>query len=365
MNQKSRKLIFSFRRVSLITTVAVFFLILVGGIVRSTGAGMGCPDWPKCFGSWVPPTSVDQLPKNYAEIYVAQRVEKNERFASLLDNLGFSVLAAQIEQDESILDHEPFNATKTWIEYVNRLLGAVIGLLIILTFVYSLRLWKIDPYSTLLAFLALVVVVFQGWLGSIVVSTNLLQWMISVHMIVALLLVCLLLYIYFRSGTLIEASGQGSIPRVRRQVRYRWLLGVGILLMLAQVILGTQVREHIDLIASRFDYSDRYAWIAELGTVFYVHRSFSLVLLALHGYLVFRAYQERDRLPDVFRQLALLLGLLLIVILTGILMAYFGIPAFIQPLHLLLGSLIVGIQYYVWLKLGCSQVRTNKNFALV
>ena len=137
MNQKNLKNINSFRRVCLTTTVAVFLLILIGSIVRSTGAGMGCPDWPKCFGSWVPPTSAEQLPANYPEIYVAKRVEKNERFASLLTNMGFAHLAEEIRNDESIHEQEPFNATKTWIEYINRLAGAVIGLLIILTLVCS------------------------------------------------------------------------------------------------------------------------------------------------------------------------------------------------------------------------------------
>ncbi|NHE58519.1 COX15/CtaA family protein [Cyclobacterium plantarum] len=361
MNQKNRNPIYSFRRISFITTVAIFFLILVGGIVRSSGAGMGCPDWPKCFGSWVPPTSVDQLPKNYAEIYVAQRVEKNERFASLLSSLGFSALAVEIQQDKSILDHEPFNATKTWIEYINRLIGALIGLLIILTFAYSIRLRKVDPKITLLAFLSLVLVIFQGWLGSIVVSTNLLQWMISVHMIVALVLVCLLLYIHFRSGTLLTGNNLSSGQRTSV---YRSVLGIGIFLMVLQIILGTQVREHIDLIAADYGYSDRFAWIDELGITFYVHRSFSLVLLGLHLYLAYSFYRRKDISPAIFRQFSWLLGLLLTVILSGVLMAYFGIPAFIQPIHLLLGSLIIGFQYYIWLELGVEKMHP-KNIALV
>ncbi|AKP51649.1 COX15/CtaA family protein [Cyclobacterium amurskyense] len=351
MNQTNLNNINSFRSVCFITTVAVFLLILIGGVVRSTGAGMGCPDWPKCFGSWVPPTSVDQLPTNYPEIYVTKRVEKNERFASLLTNLGFDHLAEDIRNDKSILEQEPFNATKTWIEYVNRLAGAIIGLLIILTLIYSIKVRSVNPRIMWLSFLSLVLVLFQGWLGSIVVSTNLLQWMISVHMIVALLMVCLLLYIYHLSGKYTPYRDKTVLP-VGVSKKYRLFLGLGILLMVVQIILGTQVREQIDIIAGNASYLGRSTWIDELGLTYYIHRTYSLVILALHIYIGYQLFPYREQNKKIANHYLILMLLFVTVILSGAIMAYFGIPAFIQPLHLFLGSLIIGFQYYIWLELG-------------
>ncbi|WP_339923873.1 COX15/CtaA family protein [uncultured Cyclobacterium sp.] len=354
MNQNNLKNINSFRSVCFITTVAVFLLILIGGIVRSTGAGMGCPDWPKCFGSWVPPTSEDQLPANYPDIYVTKRVEKNERFASLLTTLGFDHLAEEIRNDDSILVQEPFNATKTWIEYLNRLAGAIIGLLIILTLIYSFRLKSVDPKIMWLSFLSLVLVLFQGWLGSIVVSTNLLQWMISVHMIVALFMVCLLLYIYHLSGRYADKAKSADLP-IEISTRYRLVLGLGILLMVVQIILGTQVREQIDVIAGNAAYLNRSSWIGELGLTYYIHRTYSLVILGLHLFIGYKLFPFREQNNKMTNHYVLLMSLFVAVILSGTIMAYFGIPAFIQPVHLFLGSLIIGFQYFIWLELGQSK----------
>ena len=300
---------------------------------------MGCPDWPKCFGNWVPPTEVSELPANYKDLYAQQRAEKNEKFVRYLIALGFEELAYEIKNDPSILIEADFNAAKTWTEYINRLLGAVIGILIFGTFVLSLRYRREDKPLVVLSFLAFVLVGFQGWIGSIVVSTNLLQWMITVHMLLAILIVCLLIYVY-------ERAKSTKKIKVESAEQISWVIAVCILASLFQVVLGTQVREAIDLVSERLARSE---WIAGLGIGFKIHRSYSLFLLAIHAYLAWLLCRNRKQSP-VLRMITLfLMAVVAVEVLSGALMAYFGVPAFIQPLHLLLGTLAIGVQYYLWL----------------
>jgi heme a synthase len=348
MNIKDLKNLNSFRRISLVATLAIYFLILVGGIVRSTGSGMGCPDWPKCFGSWIPPTSEDQLPNDYLEVYVQQRLAKNERFAALLSKLGFATLGKQILEDDSVAMEEPFNATKTWIEYINRLIGAIIGILVLLTVYRALLIWQLSRKFTYLSVAALLLVLFQAWIGSIVVSTNLLQWMITVHMLLALIIVCLLLYIYFIAFHFDKMDN--SYPN--RSNSLRNVLFLCMLLMIVQIVLGTQVREEIDALSRRFTDASRDSWIESLGITFLIHRSYSLLIITLHFLFGYMVYKERKQSSFIYRLSIWLLVVIMLEILSGAGMAYFGIPAFLQPVHLLLGTMIVGIQFFVWLEIG-------------
>lgn len=331
-------------RASLATLIAVYFLILVGGIVRSTGSGMGCPDWPKCFGQWVPPTSVSQLPLDYKEKYSDKRHQKNIRFAKYLKVLGFDETANELLADESIKEEADFNVTKTWTEYINRLIGVCIGLFVILTFLCAIPFLKTNKTIFFVALTALILVVFQGWLGSIVVSTNLLPWMVTIHMFVALIIVALLIYLVFithHNWRFSKNTGQ-TIP---------WFVMFCIICTLVQIALGTQVREGIDIIAASLDYTQRSSWVDQLGSTFLIHRSFSWIIVAAHVWIAYRLFKMKVN----SRALGALLIIILLSIFTGVTLNYLGFPASVQPVHLLLGTMAFGFQFFLFLQLNYSK----------
>jgi cytochrome c oxidase assembly protein subunit 15 len=320
-----------FFKLCLATLVAVYFLIAVGGIVRATGSGMGCPDWPKCFEQWVPPTSVDQLPTNYKEIFAQGREKKNQKFVRYLKALGMNKTADRITADKSILVEADFNAVKTWIEYLNRLAGVVIGLLIIALFWKSRSFRKQKPTIFWVAAATLVAVIFQGWFGSIVVSTNLTTWTITIHMFIALVIVSMLNYLLLASNS--------SAVIVGAPKKAGWLVLACSVVLLMQIFLGTQVREAIDRLAAL----SRESWISTLGLEFIIHRSFSWLVVGLHLILLWRLYKTTG--AKVLTRV--LFVLILASFFTGVGMAYFNVPAFLQPVHLVLASICFGFQQYL------------------
>ncbi len=325
----------AFFRLCLSTLIGVYFLILVGGVVRSTGSGMGCPDWPKCFGSWVPPSSVSELPSNYKEVYSQYREKKNVRFAKYLRAIGMRETAEKILADKSVLVESDFNPTKTRIEYLNRLVGVAIGFLIFAVLVASWKFRKTDRKLTVISFIAFVMVGFQGWIGSFVVSTNLTPWTITLHMFLALVIVGLLVYLIQSTST-----QQSSIES---PVGF-WLLIACMAVLFVQVALGTQVREAIDRVAA---IASRSEWIGSLRGELFIHRSFSWIVLILHVILVWNLIKTTA--AKAFA-IALIL-LILTTILTGVGMAYFSVPPFLQPLHLLLATVTFGVQFMLLLRL--------------
>jgi cytochrome c oxidase assembly protein subunit 15 len=332
-----------FIQFSWITIIAVYLLILVGGIVRSTGSGMGCPDWPKCFGQYIPPTDISQLPENYKEIYAQKRKEKNLRLVGFLKAIGMKDAAERVQNDETIYIEEDFSVRKTWIEYLNRLLGVLIGIFIVITLISSFSFFKTKPIVPVLSFLSLVLVAFQGWIGSIVVSTNLLQGMITLHMFLAIVQVLLMAY-----TVNIASSEHFTVRKVSWGITL--LVWVNILFSLGQVLLGTQVRESVDVVAHELGNTQRKFWIENLDWRFYIHRSYSLALIAFNVFLLYRLKKE-TYFPQIQKFYQGLIVVLVLASLTGAIMAYFAIPAFAQPIHLLLATIMMGLEWEIWLRI--------------
>ena len=301
-----------FRKFGIATITAVFFLIFVGGLVRSTGSGMGCPDWPKCFGQYVPPTEISQLPSDY--------------------KTQFAVNGKEIAD---------FDAFKTWTEYVNRLIGVVIGILIFLTIVFAYPYLKTPNKKIFwLSFLAFILVAFEGWIGSKVVSTDLAVSLISIHMLLALAIVGLLIYT-------ITSSQSFLIEQLQENKWIKPLLFFTVIISIVQTISGTQVREMVDEVAKRID--NRFLWVEELGNVFKFHRSWSILNLIISIALMFQYKKAFDRNSLIYRSGLALILLMAVQAFTGKILSLFGFPGYLQSVHLTLGSLTAGLQMFIFI----------------
>jgi cytochrome c oxidase assembly protein subunit 15 len=302
---------------------------------------MGCPDWPTCFGRWMPPTRESELPDAYKEYYVNYRHEKNLRFAGYLSALGFESKAELIRNDHTIRAETEFNTAKTWTEYINRLVGALIGIFVIINLIASARLIRTHTRLFVVSLLLLILVVFQGWIGSIVVSTNLVPWVVTLHMLLAMLVVAILLYlVYVSRKETFEAR-----YRFTGRPMVKVFLILSFVLLATQVLLGTQVRETIDAIAASFEFGSRSAWIAEAGIPFLIHRSFSIAVILSQALLLLMLFRHPSKPAGLIRLAWLLLVCTLLEAALGAAMGYFSIPAFIQPVHLFVAVIVFGIQF--------------------
>lgn len=300
-----------FRRFGILTIASVFFLIFVGGLVRSTGSGMGCPDWPKCFGQWVPPTHVSELPENYRELFKTSTHEVAE-----------------------------FDVYKTWTEYINRLIGVTTGLFVVLTVFFAIPYLKTNPSVFWLSFLALLLTGFQGWIGARVVATNLAHWMVTIHMVIALIIVGLLIYT-------ITKSQQFDVLQLNNDRSLKLIMVAVLIVSAIQTISGTQVRENVDAVALVTGEQNRAHWVELLGNMFKFHRTFSAVSALLTIIVVYKFRLAFERNSIIYKSTLALVLMIAAQILSGKVLDNLGFPAQMQSVHLFVGSLICGIQLFI------------------
>jgi cytochrome c oxidase assembly protein subunit 15 len=302
-----------FFRLTQITLVFLFLVIIAGSVVRATGSGMGCPDWPKCFGHWIPPTDVSQLPSDYRTYFKVQ----NESIA-------------------------PFNALQTWTEYGNRLVGAILGVLMLIQVVYSWKHRKTNLLYIRLAVAALLLTGMEGILGAIVVYRNLHTGVITAHMFLSLVILMVQTYLVFR------ASGKETIPF--HSLRLRLLLGTALVFTTCQILFGTHVREKVDVLLKNFDAASRKDILENAGPGFMLHASFAWAVLILNLIVVFQISRNRILFSVIKTQVLAIAGILILEIMAGEILNIFALPAYMQPVHLLLACLLFGAQWNLFIR---------------
>ena len=304
------------------TLITVYLVIVAGSVVRTTGSGMGCPDWPRCFGKWVPPTDESQLPPNYHEVY----------------------------HDRGYADTS-FNVYHTWTEYLNRLLGAMLGFFVFILFVLSLQFRNNNKSITYLCGTSVLLTGFQGWLGALVVTSNLAPLKITLHMVVALSIVALLVYVVQKSLTpfgrqrLAEGEANPS-PKTEGSRKIKITLIICLLFTVIQILIGTKVREKIDTVSYSMDYEFREKWIGLIGEYLDVHRIFAALIIGVNFYVLTKLKKSVSASDVTLKYTKLSVTFLFLEFLFGLILTYFAFPAFVQPLHLLMATIIFGAQFY-------------------
>lgn len=338
-----------FRIFGILTLISLYFLILVGGIVRATGSGMGCPDWPKCFGHYIPPSDISEVSfrKSYPyskRVFIIHQDKLYYSKKAFVSSETFDAADWQVFEDHGYAE---FNATHTWIEALNRYVGVFVGLFVLGLFIYAYLLYKkreVLPneydYKAIMKYslFALVFVVIQGIIGKYLVQTNLKIKMLTVHMLFSYTVLFAVIYVLYNTSK--------NIFTITFHKQIYTLIVVAIILTAIQTVLGTQVTANVEeLLKLRYE---RGQLVEQFNIWFYIHRSFSIVLLALNLFLVYKIRTiETNRSVNAIAVASLVL--LVSEAFWGIILNYFGYPRWVQPLHLLWGTLIAGIQFYLYI----------------
>ncbi|MGI4020248.1 MAG: COX15/CtaA family protein [Janthinobacterium lividum] len=336
-----------FQLFNLLSVISLFVLILAGGVVRGTGSGMGCPDWPKCFGKYIPPVKEAQLSKDYRTQYAEHQLKKNLRLVKVLDAFGYTSLASKIKSttSQNTYQQEVFNPLKTWTEYINRLIGAITGFFLLITTLYSFYYYKSSIAIFLLSIFNLFLVGFQAWIGSIVVSTNLVPWIVTVHMLIALGILAISIY------TLHKARLIQSDKKVKVKPFILIATCLALLLDIVQITIGTEVREKIDEYAARLKGDFRQEWIEGAGKILINHKNIALIVIVINIllYLIIRKNFVKSSIQQQLMSTSFII--IMLQIFAGVALSYLGLPPIAQVAHILLASLLFGTQFYLLLNL--------------
>ncbi len=326
------------RKFGILTIFSVFLLLLAGGIVRSTGSGMGCPDWPKCYDRFIPPTNTSELPSDYKYIQLAKRLKKAEKFAALLTKLGIEKQAQAILADPELYIPEEFNTRKAWTEYLNRLVGVLSGMFA-LGFIITLFKAKknINRTKFWCGLFGFIMMLFNGWLGSIVVATNLFPIIVTIHYLSAYL--ALALFLISISNIYIDNNNVGLM-------KYKWFYFGLLILSLIQIYYGTQLRQVSDYtIKTGQLYANNILNLDSLGSQFTIHRLLAIILIIVSIFPVFLLRKSITKFWKLF--LLAVPATFILQYLSGLANLKLKFPVIPQVGHVFLAGLVFGLSLYI------------------
>ncbi len=151
-----------FQKLALASVVATYVMVLIGVVVRSTGSGMGCPDWPLCHGQVIP-------------------------------ELG---------------------DTAAWLESIHRWWGVLIGFVVLALVISAVRTQRVTRSLVVGSFAALGMVLFQGYLGKLTVDMNNSAETVTAHLATAMLLLGITLFLSLRARFPAVLPSRGASQRV-------------------------------------------------------------------------------------------------------------------------------------------------------
>ncbi|MEO8517217.1 MAG: COX15/CtaA family protein [Flavobacterium sp.] len=320
--------------------ILVYLVIIAGALVRMTGSGMGCPDWPKCFGYYIPPTDIKELTWTENRVFKkGQVIIKEEKlWVAKQDCLTGTEFDSGQWEKYTKHDYAIFNPMHTWVEYLNRLAGALAGFAVFIMAIMSFGYWSENKKITWLSWLSVIMMGFQGWLGATVVYSVLNPVKITIHMVVALLIVAMILFI--------NKTAKGETSIVKEDSLFKKIVFLTLLLTLIQIALGTQVRQYVDGQVKSLGSNQMQLVFENPTNLFYLHRSFSVIILGLNAFLFLR--NRKNQLG--FNKINWVMVLIGIEIISGMAMYYLNFPFASQPIHLVIASLLFGIQFYMILE---------------
>ena len=299
----------NFYKTSIITVIILYILVLVGGFVRVTESGDDCPDWPKCYGSWIPPFSIEDIPDEFNP-----------------------------SQDK---------VYGSWVEYFNRLVGVVLGISMLFTFYKSIYVFKIDKIIFYGSLSSLLLVIIAGWFGGQIAQnidgTNIMhQHSVSIHLYIAILTIISIVYTTNRAFLLLY-------PDCEKRTNYSdesvYIFFAILVLNLLLVFSGSFIRTFIDddLIKELPYFLRMERYVYKTGFIKFIHPILGFSMLTLLGVLwnhIMNLSNSSNSLKMFVKILLILIGLQVII---GEGLRFNFIHETFRLYHLWISTVILGI----------------------